>query len=192
MKNRYLQRFSLFHVLSREEQEVALLHGRIDGEKVAALLGSVIPANDIDEVYLCGPQPMAEAIRVALLEHGVAPAHIHLELFGTPAVAPRRELSPEEAARQSTVVFQLDGKRSTLRLNRGAESILDAALKVRRDLPFACKGGMCCTCKARLLEGEVEMDLNYGLEPAEVEAGYVLTCQSHPLSERVVLDYDQR
>lgn len=199
LKNRYLDRFSLIHVLSREPQEVELFNGRIDGAKTDALLATLIPAETIDEVFLCGPQPMIETARERLQAAGVDGARIHFELFTSPRAGvlggtppPKRELSAAEAAQMSEVVVILDGKRTTLRLRRGDESILDAAVRIGRDMPYACKGGMCATCKARLLEGQVEMEVNYGLDPQELAAGFVLTCQSHPLTDRVVVDYDQR
>ncbi|HXH04646.1 MAG TPA: 1,2-phenylacetyl-CoA epoxidase subunit PaaE [Candidatus Competibacteraceae bacterium] len=199
LKNRYMARFNLIHVFSREPQEVELFNGRIDAAKVNALLDSVLPPECIDQVFLCGPQPMIETVRETLASRGVPRDHIHFELFTSPyagvlggAAKPKRELKPEDAAHLSEVTIILDGKRTTFSLSRGAEPVLDAALRLRRDMPYACKGGVCATCKARLLEGKVEMDVNYGLEESEVEAGFVLTCQCHPITDRVVLDYDQR
>lgn len=199
LKNRYLDRFNLIHILSREPQEVELFNGRIDADKVETLLRTVIPADAIDHVFLCGPQPMIETVRTTLEAAGIDPDCIHFELFTSPyagvlggSAPPKRELSAAAAAQQSEVVVVLDGKRTTLRLRRGDESILEAAIRMRRDMPYACKGGVCATCKAKLLEGAVEMDVNYGLDSREVAAGFVLTCRSHPVTDRVVVDYDQR
>jgi ring-1,2-phenylacetyl-CoA epoxidase subunit PaaE len=191
LKDRHLDRFQLLHVLSREHQEAELLNGRIDGAKLKVLLDTLIPPETIDEWFLCGPAEMIDTAREALLERGVEAGRIHRELFHVGPVAPRR---PTEAAQVTAGAAQvsilLDGRTSTFPLAPGAEPILDAALTVRPDAPYACKNGMCGTCRARLVDGTVEMDHNYALEDDELAAGFVLACQAHPTSDRVTLDFD--
>lgn len=200
LKDRYRERFNLINILSRERQDIELFNGRIDAEKIEQLTKTLIALETVDQCFLCGPQPMVDTISSTLQQRGFDSSRIHFELFTTPemnlaagqSVAEPRQLSAEEAAHRSEVLLVLDGKHTTLALRRGAESILEAALKQRPDMPYACKGGMCCTCRAKVIEGEVEMDVCYGLEDDEIEAGFVLTCQAHPVSDRVVVDYDQR
>lgn len=198
LKNRYPERFQVFNVLSREVQNAQLLNGRIDGEKITAFLNNLVPANDVDHVFLCGPFDMVMSAQEAFINAGVAKENVHTELFGTPddlaAIAAKGapQLSEEEAKHMSELTVMIDGKGTKLKLARGGDSILDAALKVRKDLPFACKGGVCATCKAKVIKGEVSMDLNYSLSDKEVEQGFVLTCQSHPVSDEVLIDFDQK
>ncbi|WP_225770972.1 1,2-phenylacetyl-CoA epoxidase subunit PaaE [Inquilinus sp. Marseille-Q2685] len=192
LKDRFLGRLSVFHVLSQEEQALPVLSGRLDGDKARRLLRLVVPAEAVDEVYLCGPEGMSREIQAVLTELGVAPEKVHVELFvsalgGRPRPKP---VAPAPDAPSRTAVLTVDGKRREVPVADG-ESILDAALRAGMDLPYACKGGMCSTCRARLVEGEAAMDLNYSLEPWELEAGFILTCQSHPRTDRVVVDYDQ-
>lgn len=192
LKDRYLGRVQLLHILSREHQEAELLNGRIDDAKLKVLLDSLIPPETIDEWFLCGPAEMIETARAALLDRGVAPSSIHRELFFTGAVAPRRsaESAAQVTAGTAEVNILLDGRTTTFGLATAAESILDATLAVRPDAPYACKNGMCGTCRARIVGGTVEMDHNYALEDDELAAGFVLACQSHPTSDRVTLDFD--
>jgi ring-1,2-phenylacetyl-CoA epoxidase subunit PaaE len=191
LKDAHLGRFELVHVLSREPRDVDLFSGRLDGERIRALLTSVVPLTDDTQVWLCGPFGMLTEAREVLAELGVAAERIHVELFYVedvaPATAVHRDAAPSGPTCEVTVV--LDGKETTAVLP-SETALLDAAQQVRADLPFACKGGVCGTCRARVTEGEVEMRRNYALEPAEVEAGFVLTCQSFPLSARVRIDYD--
>lgn len=203
MKNRYPGRFSLTHVLSREPREVPLLNGRIDAEKCRTILGAMIKATAVHGYYLCGPEQMIAEIRETLAQAGVPEDRIHFELF-TPSSDAAAKAAETRRARQARltaseapndaakVTVILDGASTTLSVPRDGESILDMALKQRPDMPFACKGGMCCTCRARVVEGEVEMDINYTLAPDEIDRGFVLTCQSHPVTDTVVLDYDAR
>ena len=198
LKNACLGRFHLIHVFSREAGQVELFCGRLDRARLDALLDGPLAGQRPDECLLCGPEGLIEVAREALAARGIDAANIHFELFttataGRAAAAAReaRGLSDEQAGHVSRVGVILDGQRSELRLRRGDESILDAALKVRGELPFACKGGVCCTCRARVIEGEVEMDVNYGLEADEIAAGYVLTCQAHPVSDAVLVDFDR-
>ena len=198
LKDKYMGRFTLHHVLSREPQDAPLFSGRIDAPKCRALLDSILPPADIDEAFVCGPGAMLDAVRDTLLAAGVDASRIHVERFATPgefrsagraAVAPAPVVDDAPAA---DVVVIADGITRTLRVPFAGASILDSALAAGADLPFACKGGVCCTCRARVLEGEVAMDKNYSLEPHETARGFVLSCQSHPVSGRVVISYDER
>ncbi len=190
LKDRYPERFQLVHVLSREEQDVELFSGRLDGDRLNRILSALLPPDQVDEWLLCGPQQMVVDLRDVILAHGVDPHVIHTELFHADPVprAPEVVASSVEGAAQVTI--KLDGRTSDFELRPDDVGVLEAALRVRSDLPFACRGGVCGTCRALLVEGAVAMDVNYALEPEEIEGGYVLTCQSHPTSERVVLDYD--
>lgn len=188
LKDRYLERFRLLHVLSREEQEVELLSGRLDAERLSRILDSLVPPQKVDEWFLCGPQAMVAELRDELLRHGATT--VHTELFHADPI-PRAEVVPQAGAPdEAEVTVRLDGRSASFRLSPHGVPVLEAALKVRPDAPFACRGGVCGTCRARLVEGTVAMESNYALEPDEVARGYVLTCQSHPTSGRVVLDYD--
>jgi len=198
LKNRYPERLQIFNVLSQEEQNAEILNGRIDGERIAHFLESLIPADSVDHVFLCGPFEMVMSARETFIQAGLNEADIHTELFGTPedlkAIASRQtksELSEKELKRTSRITVMIDGKSTKFNLARGGDSILEAALNVRKDLPFACKGGVCATCKAKIIAGEVEMDLNYSLSDEEVAQGFILSCQAHPVSDKVVIDYDQ-
>ena len=198
LKDRYLDRFSLVHVLSREAQDVELFNGRIDAAKVEALCAAFCPVGTLDEVFVCGPSTMIEEVCGKLQALGLPETQIHFELFTTAGhgealstAAPSAEAEPAETSDvASEVTVILDGVRTRFPLTRSGDSLLDAALKAGLDLPFSCKGGVCSTCRAKVLEGEVEMTVNYALEEGEVAAGYVLSCQSHPLTDKVVLDYD--
>jgi ring-1,2-phenylacetyl-CoA epoxidase subunit PaaE len=190
LKDRYLSRLSVCHVLSRERQDIPVLNGRLDPEKLRALARQVLPLDKIAHAFVCGPQPMIERLAPALLDLGLTRDQVHVERF-TPGEGGRTAPLPPTAqmvpAAEATVVFE--GIRSTFPVAPG-EAIIDAGTRAGLDLPYSCKGGMCCTCRARLVEGQVEMATNYSLEPWETDAGYVLTCQSRPLSPRVVIDYD--
>lgn len=189
LKNRHPDRLQLVHVLSRESQPVPLLEGRLDAERLGALLDALVPPASVDEWYLCGPFAMVQDARALLRERGVDGRHIHRELFHADA-APAAAPAAEQADTGASVTILLHGRRSTF--PAGAGSVLDAALRNRPDAPYACKGGVCGTCRCRLLEGEVTMAHAYALEEDEVEAGVVLACQAHPRSERIVLDFDAR
>jgi len=191
LKDRFLQRFSLFHVISGEEQDLQILHGRLDGEKVRVLLRSLVPASSVDHVFICGPTAMSEDIEATCRNIGITEDKIHVERFvsglgGKPR--PKAVIAPS-APPKAFASLIIDGKRREVPVAEG-EAILDAALRAGVDLPFACKGGMCSTCRAKLVEGEALMDVNYSLEPWELEAGFILTCQAKPVSEKVVVDYD--
>lgn len=191
LKDRHLSRLSVFHVLSREQQDLPVLNGHLDAAKVAVLLRSVVPVELVDQAFVCGPQLMIEGLQTALTAAGLAHDRVHVERF-TPGVGGRPHAVPVPAtapARALATVIS-DGARFEFRVADG-EAIIDAAIRAGRSLPYSCKGGMCCTCRAKLVEGRAEMAVNYSLEPWELAAGYVLTCQARPLTERVVIDYDQ-
>lgn len=195
LKNRYLGRLRLHHVLSDEPQEIALLNGLLDRARCEAFLNELIPVSEIDEAFICGPEPMMDAAEAALLGAGLPRARVHVERFGVPMPASSPKPVPGvagDAAQVSEVELIVDGKARRLRVARDGTAILDSGLAAGIDLPYACKGGVCCTCRARVLEGTVRMDKNYTLEEWELEKGFVLTCQSHPTSERVVISYDER
>ncbi len=201
LKDRYPTRFSLYHVLSREAQESELLSGRIDAAKLGRFLDLLPPPDQVDAWLLCGPEPMIATCRAALAKWGVDPDRVHSELFHVEGARPRRasrvasEGHAGEAATSfpeggSRVTLILDGRETGLLVPGDGEVILDAALRVRPDAPYSCRDGVCGTCRARVVQGQVRMDRCHALEPGEVEAGFVLTCQSHPVSDAVTLDYD--
>jgi len=191
LKDRFMQRLSLFHVISGEEQDIPILHGRLDGDKVRVLLRSLVPAASVDHVFICGPMGMSEDIEATCRAIGIADEKIHVERFvsefgGKPR--PKAIVAPGTPLKAVASLI-IDGKRREVPVAEG-EAILDAALRAGMDLPFACKGGMCSTCRAKLVEGEAQMEVNYSLEPWELKAGFILTCQARPRSDKVVVDYD--
>ena len=190
LKNRHGARFDLVHVLSREPREVELFSGRLEGDRLRRILTLLVPLAAVDHIWLCGPFAMIADCREVLAELGVEPGRVHVELFYVdeppPAVhRPDAVVEGDTAA----VTLVLDGRTTTSAMPR-AQSILDAAQVVHTDLPFACKGGVCGTCRAKVTDGQVDMRRNYALENAEVEAGFVLTCQSFPVSDTVTVDFD--
>ncbi|MDE2380092.1 1,2-phenylacetyl-CoA epoxidase subunit PaaE [Bradyrhizobium sp.] len=191
LKDRFIDRLSIFHVISGEEQDIPILYGRLDGEKVSVLLRSLVPAASVDHVFICGPSGMSEEIEATCRALGIAEDRIHVERFvsefgGKPR--PKKAVAAD-APPKAIASLIIDGKRREVPVAED-EAILDAALRAGVDLPFACKGGMCSTCRAKLVEGEAAMDINYSLEPWELKAGFILTCQAKPCSDRVVVDYD--
>jgi ring-1,2-phenylacetyl-CoA epoxidase subunit PaaE len=188
LKDRYLARLSVFHVLSRERQELDILNGHLSPEKIPFLTRLMPPP---DHVFVCGPQAMIDGLAPALVASGVPPERIRVERF-TPSSEAQRPpvVVPEGLPPAFIATLIADGARIEVPIAAG-ETIVEAALRAGRDPPFSCKAGMCCTCRARLVEGRVEMAANYSLEPWELDAGYVLTCQARPLTYRVVVDYDQ-
>ena len=193
LKDRYPERLHVLHVLSREGHGSPLLSGRIDAERLALLLERVIDVDGVDEWFLCGPQGMVDAAAAALADAGVDEASVHHELFVVAGAGPaaRRERTAAPGAPTSTVTAVLDGRSTVIELGEGGEPILDAVLRARPDAPFACRGGVCGTCRALVTAGSVEMEHDYALERAEKEAGYVLTCQSHPTAAEVTVDFDR-
>lgn len=195
LKNQYLGRLSVHHILSREKIGSPLFYGRIDGDKCATFEGKLFDRERIDAYYLCGPAQMIFEVKDALQSKSVSEDRIKFELFTTdglptkalPTTKAEASIDPETEAE---VTVLLDGNTTVLALAYGGQNILDAALASGADLPFACKGGVCSTCKAKVIQGEVSMDINYALEPDEVAAGFVLTCQSHPRTAAVTVDFD--
>lgn len=197
LKNRYLTRLVLHHVFSDEHTESSLHMGVMDRDKIGAFLSALVPAATIDHAFVCGPYMMNDEAEAALLAAGVPEERIHIERFGiapTQAQAPgavMHEAKPGDAERARVVIVR-DGLRREIDFRKDDPSILDAASAAGLEVPFSCTSGVCGTCRAKLLEGQVRMERNFALEKHEVAAGFVLTCQSHPLTERVVLSFDDR
>ena len=194
LKNKFIDRFSFINVLSRERTETPINFGRIDIGKLTEL-EKLIDYKKMDEIFICGPEEMIFCVKNFLEQKDISEKKIHFELFTTSGQKKKSEVGSQESGvkegPQSKITVKVDGRSFDFDLSLNSDTtILDAALKQGADLPFACKGGMCCTCKAKLLEGEVEMDVHWGLEHEEVEQGFILTCQSHPKTEKVVVDFD--
>ena len=193
LKDTYLTRFNLVHVLSREAQDIELLHGRIDRAKADALLTHWLDLDHVDAVFVCGPDGMMQAVAEALKARDYPDARVKIERFATSI--PRHEHRPAKVAEpghtECEVTVVLEGVTRTFALEKGKENILDAGLKAGIELPYSCKSGVCSTCRAKLTAGEVDMDVNFALEDYEVARGFVLTCQSYPVTDRVAVDYDQ-
>jgi ring-1,2-phenylacetyl-CoA epoxidase subunit PaaE len=185
IKDRYPTRLHLVHVLSREPRDAELLSGRLDEARLRGILDTLVQPSTVDEWFLCGPFGMVMAAKAIL---ATEPGHVHVELFHVEDTPPPARAAGEDAG-ETEVTVRLDGRETTFPMRRD-ERVLDAALRVRPELPYACQGGVCSTCRARLVEGEVRMARNYALEPDEVAKGYVLTCQSSPLTDRLTVDYD--
>jgi len=189
LKNTYMDRFSYWHFLSQEDMEIDFFKGRLDGEKVTGILERIIPASQIDHAFVCGPNAMIDSSVKALSDAGLSDDKIHFEKFLSEGQAP---MAPKRAAGSDSLTkltLLIDGEEVTLNTNKD-KAVLDAAVDQGLDVPFACKGGVCCTCRAKVISGDVEMVLNQGLEPEEVAAGYVLTCQSFVTSDHAKLSYD--
>jgi ring-1,2-phenylacetyl-CoA epoxidase subunit PaaE len=192
LKNRHMERLKLVFVMSREQQDLELFNGRIDGAKCDALFRHWIDLADVDAAFICGPEPMMHAVSAALQRHGLDKTRIKIELFATVQPRPPRpRAAPREGSHeQIEATAILDGRRHAFTVRRGAETVLDAALRQGVELPYSCKGGVCTSCRARLIEGEVDMDTVYGLEDYEIARGFILSCQSFPATERLVIDFD--
>jgi ring-1,2-phenylacetyl-CoA epoxidase subunit PaaE len=199
LKDRYPGRLTLIHILSRQAQESDLLEGRIDADKVRAIIDALLPVGSMDEVFICGPELMIETTEKALLDAGVPAKQVHTERFTSPTL---EALSPEArqaavanlklpAGGQVALTVVLDGKSHALHMNPD-EHVLDAAMAAGLDLPFSCKGGVCATCRCKVITGSVAMDKNFGLETWETDKGFVLSCQSRPTSESVTVSFDER
>jgi len=189
LKNRFPERFSVVHVLSREPHEIPLFEGRIDPAKIRSLAGSLLEVDDVDAWFLCGPLDMVESATATLVELGVPADRVHSELFFDQRIEapPARDEAPANGVR---LTVTLDGRSSVVVVDPDGPSLLDYARTVRSEVPFACKGGMCATCKAKVVCGEVRMTKNYALGDAEVAEGFVLTCQAHPVGGDVTLSFD--
>ncbi|OQP65791.1 phenylacetic acid degradation protein [Niastella vici] len=196
LKNKFMNRLAIHFLLSREQTDAVIYSGRIDKEKISLLAEKLIDVPGMDDIFICGPEQMIFTVKDWLQEQGIEKKRVHFELFTTPGekaeVRSRKpETGKEEAnTEKSRITVKLDGIAFDFELPYNGETILEAALQQGADLPFSCKGGVCSTCKAKLLEGRVDMDTNYALEQEEVDAGYILTCQSHPRSEKIVIDFD--
>ncbi len=198
LKNRYMTRLNWINILSREEQDAEVLYGRLDNRKGGELQRKrLIDIGGTDEFFLCGPQSMISEVSRGLRGAGVDESHIHYELFSSSvedaraAVEKHRARSRQYAGRVSEVTVTVDGRSSRFDLSADGESILDGALRNGADLPFSCKGGVCATCRARLIRGEVELDINHALSEQELAEGLILTCQAHPVTDRVAVDFDR-
>jgi ring-1,2-phenylacetyl-CoA epoxidase subunit PaaE len=196
LKNRYMTRLTLQHVFSDEFTDAPLNHGVMNRDKIGEFFGTLIEAGRVDHVYVCGPFQMNDEAEAALVAAGVAEERIHIERFGVaqaavPVDAVVHEAQPGDAE-QARVVIIRDGVRREIDFRRDQPSILDAASAAGLEVPFSCTSGVCGTCRAKLIEGEVRMERNFALDKDEVAAGFVLTCQSHPLTDRVVLSFDDR
>ncbi|MGW9374562.1 2Fe-2S iron-sulfur cluster-binding protein [Streptomyces xanthophaeus] len=190
LKDRYPARFQLVTVLSREEQEAGLPSGRLDEDRLAALLPALLPVAEVTGWFLCGPYGLVQGAERALSSLGVVRTRVHEEVFHVEDTAPPVRAAATAAATHGRVTARLDGRSGTWPVQDG-ESLLDAVLRNRADAPYACKGGVCGTCRAFLVTGEVRMDRNFALEAEETEAGFVLACQSHPVTEEVEIDFDR-
>lgn len=193
LKNRYLGRLNLVHILSREQQDVELFNGRIDRAKCEQLFKLWLDVASVDIAFICGPQQMMLDVSEALQAHGLDKRQIKFELFASEgARRPRQtETTTAKAANTCEATIVMDGRARSLHLEKGVETVLDAALKEGIELPYACKGGVCSTCRARLVVGEVDMDANFALEDYEIAQGYILTCQSYPVTDKIVVDFDK-
>lgn len=198
LKDRYRDRLTLIHVLSRQAQEVDLLQGRIDGDKVREIIKALLPVGSMDEVFICGPDAMITATETALVEAGVPADRVRTERFtvglpegAKPVGAATAAAASAQAAKDIALTVVLDGKEHEIAIGPD-EHVLDAALNAGLDLPFSCKAGVCCTCRAKVLEGSVVMDKNYTLEAPEVEQGFVLSCQARATTKRLLVSFDER
>lgn len=194
LKNHYMTRFSIAYIMSREQQDIDLLNGRLDGEKTRQLLERWLNPELIDYAFVCGPQDMTESVMAALQEKGLAKDHIKFELFGSPR-GPRALRTGQEARQapgeRCELTIVLDGLTRSITIEKNKDSLLDSALAQGVMLPYSCKGGVCSTCRCKVLEGEVDMDANFALEDYEVARGFVLSCQSFPVTDHVLIDFDQ-
>jgi ring-1,2-phenylacetyl-CoA epoxidase subunit PaaE len=195
LKNKYMQRFTLIHILSREKTDAAINFGRITKDKCTHLFEKLVDLQHADEFFLCGPQEMIMDVQDFLEANGVDEKKIHFELFTTDKKAKKYEVRStkydDAVTPSSKIEMKLDGRTFLFDIPLNSDAtILDAAMQQGADVPYACKGGVCCTCKAKLVEGEVEMDVHWGLDHEEIEQGFILTCQSHPITEKVVVDFD--
>jgi len=194
LKDRYRDRLTLIHVLSRQAQEVDLLQGRIDGDKVRAIIKALLPVASMDEVFICGPEAMIEATEKALIDAGVPESRVYTERFTSgPAQAAKIQADTDAEPTRTAAAkdIALDGKEHQLQIGSD-EHVLDAALNAGLDLPFSCKAGVCCTCRAKVLCGEVVMDKNYTLESDEMAQGYVLSCQARATTKQLTVSFDER
>lgn len=193
LKNQYMTRFSVFHILTREVTAIEILSGRIDSEKCKDFGKHFFDIKEVSASFICGPELMIHDLKDGLHEMGLKPEQIKFELFGS---GPYKRIEKEDERlivgedKVSKVTIRFDGHETDFQIGYRDKAVLDVAMQAGLDLPYSCKGGVCSTCRALVVEGKVHMDIQYGLEPDEIDAGYVLTCQSHPRTERLILDYD--
>lgn len=195
LKNKFMNRISVHHIFSREKTGIDLYYGRIDNDKCQFFSKLFYNPSEVDIFMICGPNEMIFEIQDALVSLGINKDKIHIELFNTDGIKKSidtEELSEIDRSKESKISLQLDGNIHEFTVGYVGDNILDSGIAKGLDLPYACKGGVCSTCKAKIIEGEVAMELNYSLEEDEVKAGYVLLCQSHPRSEKVYVDFDQK
>ena len=192
LKDQYMDRLRLVYVMSREQQDIELFNGRITEEKCGQFLKHWIDIRDIDVAFICGPEDMMHGVSRSLQEAGLAKEQIRIELFA--ASIPKHEHKPRHieagAKHQTEVTVIMDGNAASFTMDKDKESLLDAGLRAGIDMRYSCKGGVCSTCRCKVLDGEVEMDVNYALEDYEVRRGFVLSCQSFPITDKVVVDFD--
>jgi len=190
LKNQFLNRFEIFHFLTQQERDVPFYNGRLNDEKLTIIFDKIVRTSDINDYFLCGPEAMIFLVRDFLMNREVEKKNIHFELFGTGAgsVAVKKRTIDESKLTEVTIIE--GGKNFKFKIAQGSDTILDAALNRSADLPFACKGGVCSTCRAKLVEGEIDQGEIFGLEPDEIAAGYILTCRAVPISEKVIVDYE--
>jgi ring-1,2-phenylacetyl-CoA epoxidase subunit PaaE len=194
LKNKYIERFTFINILSKEKTDTELFHGRVNEEKLHSFQ-KIIDFGAFDAAYLCGPESMIKTSSDFLINKGLDKSNIHFELFTTSNQFVKSNPLVNEviaSGQKSNITIKVDGRSFTFDLPYNGNSILDEALQQGADLPYACKGGVCCTCRAKLLEGNVSMEVNYALEQEEVEQGFILTCQAHPISDKVVIDFDEK
>lgn len=198
LKNKYMTRFHWVNILSKEDQGADVLNGRLNNRKGGELNQQLIKLGSYDEYFICGPESMISEVSRGLRSVGASEDNIHYELFASSAEDARAVVSKHHArakeygGKVSEVTVIMDGRSSTFDLSADGENVLDAGMNNGLDLPYSCKGGVCSTCKAKVVEGEVDMDITHGLEPGEMEQGFILTCQAHPISDKVVVDFDQK
>lgn len=193
LKNTYMGRFNLIFIFSREQQDIELYNGHIDAEKCQVMFERWLDAKQLDAAFICGPQTMTETVRDTLASAGMPTQHIHFELFAAAGNVRKQEAraAAAEHADMTDVTIIRDGISQTFSVKQNTLNLLDAGNEHGADLPFSCKAGVCSTCKCKVIEGEVDMDISIGLEDYEVQAGYILSCQSFPVSKQVVLDFDE-
>lgn len=192
LKNQFMGRFSIHYILSREAIGSPLFKGHITGEKCREYAKNLFDPKTVGDIFICGPESMLIDLKDTLMDMGVSDRKIHFELFITSGIAKKKhdeQIIETDVLSEVTII--IDGDEFNFNLKTTDVNILDAALKNGANLPFACKGGVCCTCRAKVLEGKVDMEVNYSLEPDELEQGYILTCQSHPLTKKVVITFDE-
>jgi len=191
LKDAYLERFNVVYVMSREQQDVELFNGRIDRAKCDAFFASWIDLKDVDAAFLCGPEDMVQAVAASLQAHGLPKAQIKTELFAASTPPRTHAARPVVGKQECEVTVIVDGYHNVFTMDKEKESVLEAGLKHGIDLRYSCKGGVCATCRCKVVDGKVDMDANYALEDYEIARGFVLSCQSFPVSDKLLLDFDQ-